>query len=70
NELLADSTTLAIILSALTTILSIGNLAFSPHLGTASMGKLLTIGLIMTLICTLVILPSLLAGQLQQKIKN
>jgi len=29
-------------------------------LGTASMGKLLTIGIGMTLLCTLIILPSLL----------
>ena len=64
---LVRSSSSAVILSALTTILSIGNLAFSPHLGTASLGKLLTIGLIMTLVCTLIVLPSLLAGQLRQQ---
>ncbi len=67
GELLASSSARAVICSALTTIASIGNLALSPHLGTASMGKLLTIGLIMTLICTLVILPSLLPGHLHPK---
>ena len=66
NTLLANSSSLAVILSALTTILSIGNLSFSPHLGTASMGKLLTIGLVMTLICSLIILPSLLSTQLKR----
>jgi len=66
NALLANSSSLAVILSALTTILSIGNLSFSPHLGTASMGKLLTIGLVMTLICSLIILPSLLSKQLKR----
>jgi Predicted exporters of the RND superfamily len=63
-DVLANSSSLAVILSALTTIFSIGNLAFSPHAGTASMGKILTIGLVMTLICTLIILPSLLAKQM------
>ena len=66
TTLLANSSSLAVILSALTTILSIGNLSFSPHLGTASMGKLLTIGLVMTLICSLIILPSLLSNQFKR----
>lgn len=64
--LLASSSARAVVISALTTIFSIGNLAFSPHLGTASMGKLLTIGITMTLICTLIVLPSLLAKQIKQ----
>jgi uncharacterized protein len=59
--ILATSSARAVLVSALTTIVSIGNLAFSSHLGTASMGKLLTIGISMTLLCTLIILPSLLA---------
>jgi uncharacterized protein len=63
--LLATSSARAVVISALTTIFSIGNLAFSPHLGTASMGKLLTIGITMTLICTLIVLPSLLAQQIK-----
>ena len=66
GRLLATSSARAVVVSALTTIFSIGNLSFSPHLGTASMGKLLTIGITMTLICTLIVLPSLLAGQLKQ----
>jgi len=60
NEILRTSTTRAVVVSALTTICSFGNLAFSPHPGTASMGQVLTIGLAFNLICTLVILPSLL----------
>ncbi|MCK5432613.1 MAG: MMPL family transporter, partial [Gammaproteobacteria bacterium] len=59
--ILATSSARAVLVSALTTIVSIGNLAFSSHVGTASMGKLLTIGISMTLLCTLIILPSLLA---------
>ena len=68
GNLLATSSARAVVISALTTIFSIGNLAFSPHLGTASMGKLLTIGITMTLICTLIVLPSLLVRQ-TRKIK-
>jgi len=59
--ILATSSARAVLVSALTTIVSIGNLSFSSHLGTASMGLLLTIGISMTLLCTLIILPSLLA---------
>ena len=66
GNLLETSSARAVVISALTTIFSIGNLAFSPHLGTASMGKLLTIGITMTLICTLIVLPSLLARQIKQ----
>ncbi len=51
----------AILVSALTTICSIGNLAFSPHQGTASMGLLLSTGIAMSLLCALVLLPALLS---------
>ena len=70
GPLLATSSARAVVVSALTTILSIGNLAFSEHLGTASMGKLLTIGISMTLVCTLVVLPSLLAGYYKRTLNN
>jgi len=69
GRLLATSSARAVLVSALTTIFTIGNLAFSPHLGTASMGKLLTIGICMTLLCTLIVLPSLLNEQ-NKKIKS
>ena len=59
--LLNTSTARAVLFSALTTVSSFGNLAISPHQGTASMGILLTIGLSLTLIVTLVIMPSLLS---------
>ncbi len=67
NSLLGTSSARAIVVSAMTTMGSIGNLAFSPQLGTASMGKLLTLGVAMTLICMLLVLPSLLANQLPAK---
>ena len=59
-RILSTSTARAVVVSALTTIASFGNLAFSPHPGTASMGQVLTIGLAFNLICTLMILPLLL----------
>ncbi len=61
EDLMHTSTTRAIFYSALTSLVGFGSLAFSSHQGTASMGVLLTIGLALTLICILVILPVLLA---------
>ncbi len=55
------STPRAVLFSALTTIGSFGAIALSGHPGTASMGVLLTIAISLTLICTLVVLPALLA---------
>ncbi|MDH3589786.1 MAG: MMPL family transporter, partial [Gammaproteobacteria bacterium] len=63
DGLLASSTTRAIWFSALTTIASFGNLAFSGHPGSASMGRVLTIGMILTTICTILLVPALLARQ-------
>ncbi|MGK0298559.1 MAG: hopanoid biosynthesis associated RND transporter like protein HpnN [Gammaproteobacteria bacterium] len=60
NNILATSSARAVIVSALTTMCSIGTLTFSPHAGTASMGNLLGIGIAMTLIATLFVLPGLL----------
>ncbi len=60
KHLLGSSTGRAVIFSALTTIVSFGNLAFSPHIGTASMGLLLSIGMLCSLFCTLLLLPILL----------
>ena len=55
------STPRAVLFSALTTIASFGSLALSRHLGLASMGLLLTIAILCSLVCTLVVLPSVLA---------
>ena len=59
--LLASSSARAILVSAFTTIFSIGNLALSTHTGTASMGKLLVTGIFLALLCTLILTPALLA---------
>lgn len=61
--LLASSTARAVVVSALTTIVTFGNLAFSGHPGMASMGRLLTIGLSLGLACSLLTLPALLEWQ-------
>ncbi len=60
--MLETSTARAVLYSSLTTICSFGNLALSPHRGMASMGALLTIGIGFTLLCTLVVLPALMAS--------
>lgn len=61
GALFRSSTPRAVFLSALTTIGSFGTLALSSHRGTASMGAMLTIAILFTLVATLVILPGLLA---------
>jgi predicted RND superfamily exporter protein len=47
------------VISALTTTVSFGNLAFSPHPGTASMGLLLTLGMVAIVAATLLLLPAM-----------
>lgn len=60
TSLLRTSTARAVLVSFLTTIVSFGNLGFSPHRGMASMGRLLAVGMITVLAATLVLLPLLL----------
>ncbi len=63
RNLLHTSTSRAVVISGLTTVASFGNLGFSTHPGTASMGQLLTVGVLLTMICTLLVLPALLANR-------
>ncbi|HEY5623149.1 MAG TPA: MMPL family transporter [Gammaproteobacteria bacterium] len=64
SGLLSDtSTSRAVLASGLTTVASFGNLAFASHLGMASMGQVLTTGMLATLAATLVLLPALLVGR-------
>ncbi len=58
---LQSSTARAILFSGLTTGTAFGALAVSSHTGTSQMGILLMLALGFTLLCTLLILPSLLA---------
>ncbi len=61
ETVLSTSTPRAVLFSALTTIASFISLNLSEHPGTASMGMLLTIALIFTMICTLLVLPAVMA---------
>lgn len=60
-EVLWTSTPRAVLFSALTTIGSFGSMALSGHPGTSSMGILLTLSILLTLLCTLVVLPALMS---------
>jgi len=60
GSVIETSTSRAVLASGLTTVASFGNLAFAAHLGMASMGKLLTLGMVVTLAATLILLPALL----------
>jgi hypothetical protein len=58
-ERLFDTSTMrAVLASGLTTVASFGNLAFSAHVGTASMGVLLVLGLAASMAATLIVLPA------------
>ena len=61
-EPLQSPTARAILFSALTTGTAFGSLSLSHHPGTASMGVLLILSLVFTLLSTLVVLPALLAS--------
>jgi hopanoid biosynthesis associated RND transporter like protein HpnN len=61
EALQATSTPRAVLFSALTTIASFGSLAISAHRGLSSMGQLLTIAILWSLVTTLIVLPSMLA---------
>lgn len=69
-SVLETSTPRAVIVSALTTISSFGTLMLSGHRGVASMGILLTIGIGLNLIVTLVVLPALLVLRRQYRMRN
>jgi predicted RND superfamily exporter protein len=60
RALMQTSTPRAVLFSALTTIASFGSLALSGHPGMTSMGQLLTIAIVYTLVCTLIVLPALM----------
>jgi hopanoid biosynthesis associated RND transporter like protein HpnN len=60
EQLLQTSTANAVVFSAATTIASFGSLAFATHRGMASLGQLLTLGVSLTVLCNLVVLPALL----------
>ena len=60
SNLLQSSLTRAVLFSALTTGVAFGSLWLSSHPGTASMGKILAISIVWTLVCALLFEPALL----------
>lgn len=58
EQLFETSTMRAVLAGGLTTVASFGNLAFSSHVGTASMGVLLALGLGVSMAATLIALPA------------
>jgi hopanoid biosynthesis associated RND transporter like protein HpnN len=60
DDLMDSTTARAVFYSALTTTISFGTLAFSSHRGLASLGVVLSIGMVLTVFCNLIVLPSLL----------
>ena len=59
-EVLGTTTARAVLFSALTTITSFGTLGFSSHVGLSGLGTLLTVGMSLTVISNLIVLPALL----------
>ncbi|MGZ8160019.1 MAG: MMPL family transporter [Methylobacter sp.] len=57
-SVLRTSTARGVIFSSLTTLCSLVSMAFTPHLGLASMGLLLSIGLVLIIVCTMLVLPA------------
>ena len=60
GDVARTSTPRAVVFSNLTMIVSFGSLAVSDHPGLASMGLLLMIAILWSLICCLVVLPAML----------
>ena len=60
RDLLQSSLARAVFFSAMTTGMAFGSLVFSSHPGTASMGKILMIALVWTLVTALLFEPALL----------
>ncbi len=57
---LRSGTIRGVFFSSVTTMLSFSNLAYTSHVGIASMGQLLSLGILLTLIGCLVVLPAFL----------
>jgi hopanoid biosynthesis associated RND transporter like protein HpnN len=59
-DVLGTSTARAVFYAALTTVMAFGSLGFASHKGMATTGQLLTIGVALTLVCYVVVLPAVL----------
>ncbi|QJD29319.1 MMPL family transporter [Methylococcus geothermalis] len=65
DALLDSSEAKGVFYGALTTVFSFASLAFTPHPGMSSMGILLAIGLMLSLVCALVVLPAFAARRVK-----
>lgn len=61
KHLFHTSTPRAVLFSALTTVVVFGSMAFSDHRGMSGMGLLLMLSLSFALLCTLIVLPAIMA---------
>ena len=68
SDLLRSSTPRAILLSGLTTLGAFGALSVSDHAGIRSLGVLLSLAMIYLFLCTLFVLPALLAWRSQRQL--
>jgi hopanoid biosynthesis associated RND transporter like protein HpnN len=66
KDLLGSSSARGVFWSALTTVASFGSLGLASHRGMASLGQLLTLGVALTLVCNLLVLPALLPRRTQR----
>jgi predicted RND superfamily exporter protein len=60
EDVLGTSTARAVLFSTITTVLSFGSLAFASHRGMAAIGEILTLGVVATFVCYVVVLPAVL----------
>jgi uncharacterized protein len=67
RNFLQSSLTRAVFFSACTTATSFGSLWFSHHPGTSSMGKLMALSLLTTLVAAIIFQPALMATQQQKR---
>ncbi len=65
QHLLQTSTARGVMFSSVTTMSSFISLALIPHFGISSMGITLAVGISMTLLCTLIILPAFSSKSIQ-----
>ncbi len=59
-EVLASSTARAVVVAAVTTVMTFGSMAFASHRGIAAIGQLLALGVFLTLVSYVVVLPAIL----------
>jgi hypothetical protein len=67
GNILETSTARAVVYSNLTSIASFGTLAFASHLGLATLGQMLTIGVAYSMACNMIVLPALISLRAERR---